>query len=278
MLKAYVIPEAGRQNKGRALVNLLPLDGDEKINTILKFENDETKRLVLATKKGMVKKTKTSEFENVRRNGKIAIKLNEDDILVSAKIVNVGDELLTASDNGKCLRFKEEGIRLVGRNSLGVKGIKIEDDENVVDLIVLNTEQDILTVTEKGYAKRSKPEDYRLQSRRGKGVKAGVFNEKTGKVVALRPVTAENDVLVISADGVMIRSHADSINLVGRTSLGVRLMKVSASDRVVSVAVIDREEDEEEIITEENVAEGISAEANATATEETNNNSQPTQE
>jgi len=244
-LKAYMIPEAGRQNKGRALVNLLALNGDEKVNTILKFENDDNTYLVLATKKGMVKKTKTSEFDNVRKNGKIAIKLNEGDILVSAKIVRKGDELLTASDNGKCLRFKEENIRLVGRNSLGVKGIKIDEDENVVDLIVLNKEQDILTVTEKGYAKRSRPEDYRLQSRRGKGIKAGVFNDKTGKVVALRSVTAENDVLVISADGVMIRSHADSINLVGRTSLGVRLMKVSASDRVVSVAVVDREPDEE---------------------------------
>ncbi len=252
MLKAYIIPEAGRQNKGRALVNLLPLDGDEKINTILKFENEENKRLVLATKKGMVKKTKTSEFDNVRRNGKIAIKLNEDDVLVSAKIVNVGDELLTASDNGKCLRFKEDNIRLVGRNSLGVKGIKIEEDENVVDLIVLNPELDILTVTEKGYAKRSKPEDYRLQSRRGKGVKAGVFNDKTGKVVALRTATEKEDVLVITQDGVMIRSHLDSINLVGRTSLGVRLMKVSAKDKVVSVAVVDREEEEIDVLETEN--------------------------
>ena len=249
MMKAYMIPEAGRQNKGRALVNLLALGGEEKVNTILKFTNEDDTYLVLATKKGMIKKTKTSEFENVRKNGKIAIKLNEGDVLVSAKIVRSGDELLTASDNGKCLRFKESTIRLVGRNSLGVKGIKIDPEENVVDLIVLDTNKDILTVTEKGYAKRSRPEDYRLQSRRGKGIKAGVFNDKTGKVVALRSITAEHDVLVISADGVMIRSHADSINLVGRTSLGVRLMKVSASDRVVSVAVVDREEVEEEITT-----------------------------
>ena len=111
---------------------------------------------------------------------------------------------------------------------------------------------EILTVTEKGYAKRSRPEDYRLQSRRGKGIKAGVFNDKTGKVVAMRPITAENDILAISSDGVMIRTHADSINLVGRTSLGVRLMKVSAQDKVVSVAIIDRQVDEEsEIETEE---------------------------
>ena len=247
MLKAYLIPEAGRQNKGRALVNLLPLEAQEKINTIVKFTNDENACLMLATKKGLVKKTKMSEFDNVRRNGKIAIKLMENDSLVSAKVVYPGDELLTASDNGKCLRFREKDVRLVGRNSQGVKGIRIDKDENVIDLIVLNPDIDILTVTEKGYAKRSRPEDYRLQSRHGKGVKAGVFNEKTGKVVALRPITAENDILAISADGVMIRTHADSINLVGRTSLGVRLMKVSAEDKVVSVAIVDRQANEEEI-------------------------------
>lgn len=252
MLKAYLIPEAGRQNKGRALVNLLPLEAQEKINTIVKFTNDENACLMLATKKGLVKKTKMSEFDNVRRNGKIAIKLMENDSLVSAKVVYPGDELLTASDNGKCLRFREKDVRLVGRNSQGVKGIRIDKDENVIDLIVLNPDIDILTVTEKGYAKRSRPEDYRLQSRHGKGVKAGVFNEKTGKVVALRPITAENDILAISADGVMIRTHADSINLVGRTSLGVRLMKVSAEDKVVSVAIIDRQDNEEEI--DENAA------------------------
>ena len=245
VMKAYTIPEAGRQNKGRALVNLLPLEGEEKINTILKFERGEDTFLMLATRNGMVKKTKIAEYENIRKNGKIAIRLLEGDNLVSAKIVRTGDELLIASDNGKCLRFVEKGVRPLSRTSQGVRSMKIEDDEKIIDMIVLDTEKDILTVTEKGYAKRSRPEDYRLQSRRGKGVKAGVFNDKTGKVVALKPITAENDILAISGDGVMIRTHADSINLVGRTSLGVRLMKVSAQDKLVSVAVVDREEDEE---------------------------------
>ena len=244
-LKAYMIPEAGRQNKGRALVNLLPLEGEEKINTILTYNNAEESYLVLATRKGLIKKTRLSEFENVRKNGKIAITLLEGDSLVSAKICKTGDELLMASDNGKSLRFREKDIRVCGRTSQGVKSMKIEEDENVIDMIVLDEAFDILTVTEKGYAKRSRPEDYRLQGRRGKGIKAGVFNDKTGKVVALRTITAENDVLAMSADGVMIRSHADSINLVGRTSLGVRLMKVSASDKVVSVAVVERQAEEE---------------------------------
>lgn len=251
VLKAYNIPEAGRQNKGRALVNLLPLDADEKINTIIKFDKSQDAYLVLATQKGLIKKTKLSEFENVRKNGKLAIKLLDDDSLVSAKIVHPNDELLIASDNGKCLRFSEKNIRPQGRTSQGVKSMKIDSDENVIDMIVLDPNKDILTVTEKGYAKRSKPEDYRLQNRHGKGIKAGVFNDKTGKVVAMRAITADNDILAISSDGVMIRTHADAINLVSRTSLGVRLMKVSASDAVVSVAVVDRDESDSDSDTAE---------------------------
>ncbi len=245
VLKAYVIPEAGKQNKGRALVNLLQLEGDEKITTILKMDNEENKFLVLATKKGLIKKTKIQEFENIRKNGKIAIKFAEDDCLISANIVSKDDELLSVSNNGKCLRFKANAVRTVGRTSQGVKGIKIENDEEVVDTIKLDENKEILTVTAKGYAKRTRISDYRLQGRRGKGIKAGVFNEKTGKVVAVRLVTEENDILAISADGVMIRTHADTINLVSRNSLGVRLMKVSAQDKVVSVSVVERQADEE---------------------------------
>ncbi len=253
MLKAYMIPEAGRQNKGRALVNLLPLEGEEKINTIVKYEEGEDAALILATKNGLIKKTKMSEFASVRKNGKIAIKLLEGDELVGAKVVHSGDELLLASDNGKCLRFSETNVRLLGRSSQGVKSMKIDEGENVIDMIILNKDMDILTVTEKGYAKRSRPEDYRLQGRRGKGIKAGVFNEKTGKAVAIKNVTVQDDILAISSDGVMIRTHADTINLVGRTSLGVRLMKVSESDKVVSVAIIERQPDEEneEVIQDE---------------------------
>ncbi len=245
VLRAYNIPEAGRQNKGRALINLLPLEADEKISTVLRFAKDEDSYLIMATKLGMVKKTRLSEFDNVRKNGKIAIKLMDGDSLVSAKIVKPGEELIIASDNGKCLRFNEKSVRLVGRTSQGVKGMKIEDGETIIDMIVLDPSQDLLTVTERGYAKRTKPEAYRVQGRRGKGLKAGVFNDKTGKVVALRSISADKDILAISADGVMIRTHADSINLVGRTSLGVRLMKVSANDSVVSVAVVDHDESEE---------------------------------
>ncbi len=249
VIRAYNIPEAGKQTKGRALINLLPLEADERINTVQVFRREEGACLIIATENGLIKKTKMSEFENIRKNGKIAIKLEDGDCLVSAKIVKPNDELLVASDNGKCLRFSEGSVRTMGRASRGVKGMKIAEGEKIIDMAVLDQAKDILTVTERGFAKRSKPEDYRLQGRRGKGIKAGVFNEKTGKVVAMRLVTAENDILAISADGVMIRTHADSINLVSRTSLGVKLMKVGANDKVVSVAVVARDEDAEEEIS-----------------------------
>ncbi len=261
VLKAYMIPEATKQTKGRALVNLLQLDGEEKVNTILPLDLSEDNFLILATRKGLIKKTKIAEFDNIRKNGKIAIRLLDDDSLISAQIVKDNDELLTVADSGKCLRFKASAVRTVGRTSQGVRGIKIDVTEEVVDLIKVDPEKEILTVTANGYAKRTRLSDYRLQGRRGKGVKAGVFNDKTGKVVALRLVTEENDILAISQDGVMIRTHADTINLVGRNSLGVRLMKVGKKDTVVSVSVVDREADEEIVETEE---ENVSTEINST--------------
>jgi len=262
VLKAYMIPEATRQTKGRALVNLLQLDGEEKVTTILPLDLSEDNFLILATKKGLIKKTKIAEFDNIRKNGKIAIKLLEDDTLISAQIVKDDDELLTVADSGKCLRFKASVVRTVGRTSQGVRGIKIDETEEVVDLIKVDPSKEILTVTANGYAKRTRLDDYRLQGRRGKGVKAGVFNEKTGKVVALRLVTEDNDILAISQDGVMIRTHADTINVVGRTSLGVRLMKVGSKDKVVSVSVVDREPDEE--VVEENIEQSSDIEINST--------------
>lgn len=245
--RAYNIPEATKQNKGRALINLLQLEADERITTIIKFEKEDDKFLVLATKNGLIKRTKIGEFLNVRKNGKIAIKLVDGDELVSAKIGSTEDELLMVADNGKSLRFRLKDVRLVGRASAGVKSMKVDEGDKIVDMMVLDKDADILTVTENGYSKRTRIDDYRLQNRRGKGIKAGVFNEKTGKVVALRKVKADNDILAISADGVMIRTHADSVNLISRTGLGVRLMRVAAGDRVVSVAIVSRSDSEEDV-------------------------------
>ena len=244
-MKAYAIPEATKTSKGRAVINLLPLQTDEKITAIV--NNDKNKQaLFMATEQGFIKKTKMSEFELLRKNGKIAIKLVEDDHLVSVQATMDNDELLIASNNGKCVRFSEKDVRLLGRSSRGVKGMKIDKDEKIIDMIVLDPNKDILTVTELGYAKRTKVEDYRLQSRRGKGTKAGKFNEKTGDIVAIKPIDGNQDILAITSNGIVIRTHAEQINEVGRTALGVKLMNTSGC-KIVGVSVVERQDDEEDI-------------------------------
>ena len=242
-MKAYNIPEATKTSKGRAIINLLPLQTDEKITTIVDNAKDKA-YLFMGTEQGYIKKTKMSEFDLLRKNGKIAIKLMEGDQLVSVKAVNDNDELLIASNNGKCVRFSEKDVRPLGRGSRGVKGMKIDKGEKIIDMIVLNPEKDILTVTELGYAKRTKIEDYRLQSRRGKGTKAGKFNDKTGDIVAIKPIDSTQDILAITSNGIVIRTHAEQINEVGRTALGVKLMN-TAGCKIVGVSVVDRQEDEE---------------------------------
>ena len=248
-MKAYAIPEASKTSKGRAIINLLPLQTDEKITTIV--DNAKGKQaLFMATEQGYIKKTSMKEFELLRKNGKIAIKLMEGDQLVSVKAVNGEDELLIASNNGKCVRFSEKDVRTLGRSSRGVKGMKIDKGEKIIDMIVLDPNKDILTVTELGYAKRTKVEDYRLQSRRGKGTKAGKFNDKTGDIVAIKPITEEQDILAITSNGIVIRTHAEQINEVGRTALGVKLMNTSGC-KIVGVSIVDRQEDESEDLTDE---------------------------
>ena len=242
-MKAYNIPEATKTSKGRAIVNLMMLQGDEKITAIVANAQDKA-TLFMATEQGYIKKTKMSEFDLVRKNGKIAIKLMEDDQLVSVKAVDEGDELLIASNNGKCVRFSEKDVRSLGRSSRGVKGMKIDAGEKIIDMIVLDPDKDILTVTELGYAKRTKVDDYRLQSRRGKGTKAGRFNDKTGHIVAISPIVEGQDILAITSNGIVIRTHAEQINEVGRTALGVRLMNTSGC-KIVGVSVVERQEDDE---------------------------------
>lgn len=243
-MKGYNIPEATKTAKGRALVNLLQISNEEKIASIVRVEKGVDGYLFMVTKHGIMKKTAISEFDSIRKTGKIAIKLFDDDSLVDVKFTTGNDELIIASDNGRVLRFAESDIRPLGRSSHGVRGMKLEDDENVIDLLVVDNEKDILTVSELGYAKRADIEEYRLQSRRGKGTKGGKFSEKTGKIVAVKPVSVDQDILAITDGGVVIRTHADQINKVGRASVGVRLMK-TGNKKIVSVAVVARQEDEE---------------------------------
>ena len=178
-IKAYEIPEAERATRGRAIVNLLQLSDNEKINAVIPFVEGQSGYMVMATAKGLIKKTDVAEFASIRRSGKVAISLTDCDELISVQFSSGNDEILVAASSGKCIRFSENDVRAMGRDTQGVKSMDISDDDRVVDMIILDKDKKILTVSSGGYGKRSSEEDYRLQQRAGKGIKAGVFNEKT---------------------------------------------------------------------------------------------------
>ena len=257
-IKGYEIPEANRTARGRAIVNVIQLEQGEKIEAVLPVLENGTGYLVMATEKGLIKKTHTDEFKRIARNGKIAIKLQEDDRLIAVRFTTGEDEILVASQGGKCIRFAEADVRPTGRGTQGVKAITLAKGDIVVDMLVIDPNFDLFTLTSLGYGKRSKIEDYRLQSRGGKGIKAGVFNEKTGYLVSLKPVTDENDIMIITTGGTIIRMHADTISCIGRSTRGVRVMNVKAS--LVATVDITERDDEAETQAPEETAADLSAE------------------
>ena len=207
----------------------------------------------MATKRGIIKKTATSEFDHILRSGKIAIRINEDDELISVQFSTGEDDILVASRFGKCIRFKEADVRPMGRDTTGVRAISLSEGDEAVDMIVLREGAEILTVTENGYGKRSLPEDYRVQTRGGKGIKAGVFNEKTGRLAGMKLVSDEDDVLLVSSAGIVIRMHAEDILTIGRNTRGVKLMTLKEGV-VATVATTQRDEEEEVTAPEETTA------------------------
>jgi len=243
--KAFEVPEAARAAKGRAVVNLLPLMEGEKITTLLSVKSYENGYMIMATREGLIKKCALSDFESIRANGKIALTLTEDDELIAVDLTSGEDEILMASADGKCIRFHEDAVRKTGRGSQGVRSIKLDEDDKVVDMAVIKEGCEVVTVTENGYGKRSSLDDYRLQGRAGKGIKAGCFNEKTGKLVNLKLVNEDHDLIIIADTGVMIRIAASMISTYGRSAMGVRLMKLRDEGKVVSMALTPHEEDVE---------------------------------
>ena len=241
-IKGYMIPEANRTSRGRAVVNVVGLDQGEKIAAMLPKKEDGNGYIVIATKKGLIKKTTTDEYSRIMKNGKIAVKLNEGDEIISVQFTTGDNELLIASRSGKCIRFHESNIRAMGRLAAGVRAMRLSENDELVDMLVVDESYDILTLTAKGYGKRTNVDDYRVQGRAGKGIKAGTFNEKTGELVAMKQVTDENDIMIITTAGTIIRMHADSISRIGRASRGVRVMNVKDS-LVATVDVTEREED-----------------------------------
>ena len=253
-IKGYEIPEANRTARGRAIVNIVQLDADEKIETVLPVLENGNGYLVMATEKGLIKKTSTEEFKRIPKNGKIAIKLQEEDRLIAVRFTTGEDEILIASRGGKCIRFAETDVRATGRGTQGVKAITLSKEDIVVDMLIVDPALDLFTLTSLGYGKRSKIDDYRLQSRGGKGIKAGIFNEKTGYLVNLKPVTDENDIMIITTGGTIIRMHADTISCIGRSTRGVRVMNVKGS-LVATVDITERDDEAETQAPEETAAD-----------------------
>jgi len=240
VLKGYEIPDASRVGKGRTINNIINIEQDEKITTILRIsEQDAENRegyLMLATRKGKIKKTPVEEFFSIRSSGKIAIKMDDDDQLVAACFVKEGDQVLLASSIGKCIRFLSDAVRPMGRSAYGVKSMDIDGDDYIVSMNKIEEGKQVLTVTTNGYGKRTYLDEFRVQGRAGKGVMAGKFNDKTGRIVDLKIVDETGDVLLITAKGIIIRTHIDEVSLIGRTGQGVRIMKTGAGE-VVAVAL-----------------------------------------
>ena len=276
-LKAYEIPEAQRQAKGRAMINLLQLSVGEKVAMIIAGKKDTKGNLILATRNGLIKKTPLTEYENIRKGGKIAIKLLDGDELIGVGVTNGRDDILIASRDGKCIRFNETDVRQVGRDSQGVKSMKLNSGDYIVDMAIIKDENDkVITITENGYGKQTPVEEFRLQQRGGMGVKACVLNEKTGKLVALKLIEDNGDIVVIADTGIIIRTHIDSISTLSRVSQGVKVMRLKNDAKIVSVALTKREEDEEndqvEEVTPDSENIETSESSNSTIQEETESN------
>lgn len=254
-IKAYEVPEAQRTAKGRSIVNLIALDADEKVTTIIPRGEDAKGNLIMVTKKGLIKKTDLAEFERINKNGKIAITLLEGDSLIGTEMSSGEDEILIASREGKCIRFNESDVRATGRGSQGVKSMTLSKDDEIIDMTIVRAGSQIVTITENGYGKRSSVDEYRLQGRGGMGIKAGAFNEKTGKLVALKQTSGDEDILMIADSGVIIRTPVDSISTFGRVSQGVKVMKLKGDAKIVSVALAEKEEEaaEEAVQTDETI-------------------------
>ena len=253
-LRGYEIPEGQKQAKGRAIINLLELTEGEKVTAIIPLTPDMEGNLIQATRKGIVKKTALSEYTKIRKVGKIAINLDEGDELVSVQNTSGRDEILMASHEGKCIKFSEQEVRTLARDTRGVKSIALADGDYIVDMVAIKPGHNILTVTEKGYGKICDPEEYRLQIRGGKGVKAGVFSEKTGKLVNMKQVTEEEDIMLIASNGVIMRTKAKYISKIGRGTVGVRIMRVPEDVKIVCASIADSYADD---CDGDNIEEGM---------------------
>ena len=252
-IKCYELPEFSRQSKGVPIVNILPLDKGEVIKAIIPVKKDEeSKYLVFFTEKGLVKRTDISEFNSIRKNGKIAISLKDDDELIGVKKTSGSDEIIIASNVGRMVRFNETDVRVMGRGASGVKGIDLIDAK-VIGAEVVNNSELILVVTEKGYGKKTDVNEYRLTHRGSKGVKALNITDKNGLIVAFKSVIGDEDIIITTDEGTIIRLDVDNVSTLRRNTQGVRLMHLKDKQVVTSVTVLAKQ-DEDNIDENENVS------------------------
>ena len=252
-IKGYEIPEYSRQSKGLPIINLLSLDKDEKVTSLLKISNDdEYKCLVFATKSGLIKRTDISEFDSIRTNGKKFITLKDDDELVSVKKTTGNDEILMASSNGRMVRFNESAVRIMGRSASGVRGINL-DGGILVGMEIVEPNEYVLVITEKGYGKKTPVDEYRITNRGGKGVKTVNITEKNGSIVSFKTVDDSKDLMIITDSGIIIRLAVDKISTMSRVTQGVKLINLKEDSIVSSTSIVDREEVSDDNINGENI-------------------------
>ncbi len=251
--KGYEIPEFGRTAKGLPIVNLLNVDKGEKVTAVIRVASyEEDAYFIFTTRTGVAKRTPLSNFANIRTNGLIAISLKEDDELISVRLTNGQQEIIIGTHTGMLVRFNENDIRSMGRTATGVRGIRLRDDDYVVGMEIIEPNQEILVVTEKGYGKRTPEVEYRLQNRGGIGIKTCQITDKNGPLVAVKAVDGSEDVMLITVNGMLIRMDIEDISVTGRSTQGVRLIRLAEDEHVATVAKVKKEEAiEAEVISEE---------------------------
>ena len=260
-LKVYEIPEGSKSSKGRAIQNLLNIDSDDAVNAYLRVKNlndaeyVNSHYVVFCTKNGIIKKTSLEQYSRPRQNGVNAIFIREDDRVIEVRMTDGHNEIIMANRNGRAIRFNEETVRAMGRTATGVRGMQLDDDghDEVVGMVCIKDpeKETIMVVSEQGYGKRSDIEDYRKTNRGGKGVKTINITEKTGKLVTIKSVTDENDLMIINKSGITIRLKISDVRIMGRATQGVRLINLEKrNDEIGSVCKVTTDEEAESIIEE----------------------------
>lgn len=250
-LKAYEIPDLNRTARGTPIINLIQIEQGETINAVIPVQEFDSEHfLFFATRQGVVKKTPLDDYVNIRKVGLIAISLREDDDLIGVKLTDGNQEIIMGTAQGMSIRYSEQDVRSMGRSATGVKGIQIDDDDTVIDMDVIVPDKDILIVTSKGYGKRTPVADYRIQNRGGKGIKTLNVTDKNGPIVSLKVVENDEDLMIMTASGTMIRTSMEGISTMGRNTQGVKLINTREDDTVATVTRVARSEDNE--VPEEN--------------------------